>query len=240
MPSVFLGTPSTREFSAAYVSSLWLTRFDGPAAWHTIGGQAIDIARNMIIKTFLSSGMDFLLMHDSDASWHPEAPARLVSRNLPVVTGIIFKRALPTFPTIGKDVGPSVQGDGTHLYNFAGTLKRINEIIDREKLTDAAKNELLFEPRAGDIQEIDGAGAHFMLIRRDVLEKIKEPWYQCTNPNAGEDFDFCRKVQAAGFKLYVDYSVFTGHIAGPAFEIGLREYILYGTGSKETNLLWMA
>jgi hypothetical protein len=80
-----------------------------------------------------------------------------------------------------------------------------------------------------------------MLLRRDALEKMGPPWYVCSNPNAGEDFDFCRRLKAAGFDLFVDYSVFTGHVAGPGIELGLREFMLYGSDtSKEANLLWVA
>lgn len=225
MPDVFIATPTTRDFSVQYVSSLWQTRIHGAAHWTAISGQAIDIGRNLLIKSFLKSGMDYLLMHDSDATWHPEAIDRLLSRNLPVVTAIIFKRSLPTVPTIGKLVGVGVTG--AFMYGFADTMNKIVEKCEREHVAADTPNELLFDACEDDVHEIDGCGAHFYAIRRDVLEAIGDNWYQETSTNGGEDFAFCRKVQQAGFKLYADYSVFTGHVVGPGVEIGVREFMLF-------------
>jgi GT2 family glycosyltransferase len=224
MTTVYIGTPATRDFSAQYVSSLWQTRIAASAAWVPVVGQAIDLGRNTICKRFLTSGFDYLLMHDNDATWHPDAIQRLVDRALPVVSGIIFKRALPTVPTIGVYAGTSV--DGHQMYGFARTINRILDKVEKEGIPEE-KNELLYPEQPDDIQEIDGAGAHFMLIRRDVIEAIQYPWYECSTTNGGEDFDFCRKVHKAGFKMYVDYSVFTGHVVGPGVEIGLQQFLLY-------------
>jgi hypothetical protein len=239
MPSVFLGTPTTRDFSPQYVTSLFRTQLKGALAFHTLVGQAIEIGRNRIVETFLANKMDYLLMHDSDATWHPGAVQRLVERGLPVVTGVIFKRSLPTVPTIGRDVGPSPSDERNHLYSFADTINQIQRVVVREKIGPETPNELLLPKHPDDLQEIDGCGAHFCLIRRDVLETIGKPWYRATGTNAGEDFDFCRRVKAAGFPLYVDYSVFTGHVLGPSLELGLREFLLF-SDHKEINTLWMA
>jgi hypothetical protein len=203
-------------------------------------GQAIDTARNTICERFLKSEYDYLLMHDSDATWHPDAVERLVSRNLPFVTGLIFWRHLPTVPTIGKAVG--ISPEGGHMYSFAGTVERINKRIEDEaqrgNVGTDTPNELCFPEQPDDIEEIDGAGMHFCLIRRDVIRKIGMPWFECSVTNSGEDFDFCRKVKKYGFKLYVDYSVFTGHVVGPGMEIGVREFLMgQGSGAK-VDVLW--
>lgn len=236
MADIFLGVPTTRDFGVQYVSCLFGTRIHGAAEWSPLYGQAIDIARNALVKRFLLGTTDYLLMHDSDATWHPDAIERLASRNLPVVTGVIFKRGLPTVPTIGKYVGLGT--NGAHLYSFAGTVNRILDVAAKNALDEETKNELLFDPQADDLEEIDGCGSHFMLIRRDVLEKIKGPWFESTTTNGGEDFDFCRKVQQAGFKMYVDYSVFTGHVVGPGLEIGIREFLLFRDKDQEVETPW--
>lgn len=241
MASVWIGTPATRDFSPYYINSLWQSRIKGNAAWDAVYGQAIDIGRNEVCRRYLKSPLDFLLMHDSDATWHPDAIQRMMERNLPVVTGVIFKRQVPTLPTIGKHV--SIGPAGEHFYNFSETINRImqrTEIETREgNLKEDSQNELLFPRRPDDLQEIDGAGAHMMLIRRDVIEKIGYPWFECTSTNGGEDFDFCRKVQAAGFQMYVDYSIFTGHVVGPGCVIGLKEFLSFYSG-KPLELVWSA
>jgi len=238
MTYVYMGTPAAdNNFPGQYVATVFTTRLKGRLGWGYLPGQAIDIGRNAIVERALKDGADYLLMHDSDATWHPGAVQRLLERDLPVVTGVIFKRSLPTVPTIGTFV--RVDPDGSHIYSFADTLNHVMEIARRESLRADTKNELLFDPHPDDLQEIDACGSHFMLIRRDVLEKIKPPWFKCTTTNGGEDFYFCRQVQKAKFKMYVDYSVFTGHVMGKGMELGIREFLLYNNTAK-VETLWKA
>lgn len=224
MTSVFLATPTTRDLSVQYVTSLWQTQIRAAATWMPVVGQALDVGRNILVERFLKSGMDFLLMHDSDATWNQGAVQRLVDRNLPVVTAVIFQRKIPTVPTIGIAAGKSPEGH--QMYGFTHTINRVLEKVERDGMPED-KNELLYPKSPDDLEEIDGAGAHFMLIRRDVVEAIRAPWYQNTSINAGEDFYFCRQVKAAGIKMYVDYSVFTGHVVGPGLEIGIRQFLMF-------------
>lgn len=243
MPKVWIGTPTTRDFSAQYISSLMSSHLPQVSAWDAVVGQSVDVGRNIVVKRFLDhpQGFDFLLMHDSDATWAADAIHRLATRNLPMVTAVIFKRGLPTVPTTGKVVstGPT----GATMYGFSGTINRIVERIQRErsagKLGPEFRNELVFDRQPDDLEEIDGTGMHFCMIRRDVLEAIPFPWFTTTSANGGEDFDFCRKVQRAGFKMYVDYSVFTGHVAGPGIEIGVNEFLMAHHGAK-VETVWAA
>ncbi len=229
-PSVYAACPSTRDFSAQYVESLWLTRYHGRLGWTPIVGQDIATARNLICERFLKSGFDYLLMHDSDATWHPEAISRLVSHAAPVVTGIIFMRRLPPVPSIGEKVGGATV-EGAQMYSFKKTVERIQQMDRTGAFRNETRNEILL-PELNSLEKIDGAGAHFMLIRRDVIEKIRAPWYVPSALNAGEDFDFCRRVQKAGFELYADWSVFTGHVAGPGITLGVREFLMCWRGAQ--------
>lgn len=229
-PSVYLACPTTRDFSAQYVESLWMSRYPGTLSWMPIVGQDIQTARNLICERFLKSGMDYLLMHDSDATWDREAIARLVSHGMPVVTAMIFMRRLPPIPSIGMRHGGQTV-EGSQLYTFRPTVDRLLEMDKAGTFDQQERNEFTL-PKLDSLQEIDGAGAHFMLIRRDVIEKIRAPWYVASSLNGGEDFDFCRRVQKAGFKLYADFSVYTGHVAGPGITLGLREFIMCWQGFK--------
>lgn len=240
--NVLMATPTTRDFSVNYVRSLFTTQFRGKLGWFPLYGQSIDVGRNMICKTFLHKYRDFdyLLMHDSDASWNPQAVQRLADRGLPVVTGVIFKRSVPTVPTIGKYLGVSV--DGKHMYSFADTVNDLVQIAERFGFDESISNDMLLDTFDGDLKEIDGCGAHFMMIRRDVLEAFgteKNNWFEATTVNGGEDFDFCRKVKQAGYSIYVDYTVFTGHHLGGTMELGIREFLtMRQTNRVET--LWIA
>ena len=227
MTKVLLGAPTTRDLPIPYVRSLWTTEIKGTLAWDTVYGQAVDVGRNNVVRRFLKNypGFDYLLMHDTDATWHPKAIQRLVDRQLPVISGVIFKRSLPTVPTMGKFV--NISPEGNTMYSYRETINKIVDIIDQYEIQPDTKNAFVLDERPDQVKEIDAAGAHFMLIHRDVLTAIGDNWYECTRLNAGEDYAFCRKVQQAGYKLHADFSVFTGHHLGGMMELGLREFMLY-------------
>ena len=120
MANVLIGAPTTRDLPVPYVRSLWTTALRGKTAWEIIYGQSVDNGRNHLVRRFLTSPyykeFDYLLMHDTDATWHPEALQRLLDRDLPVVTAIMFKRSVPTIPTNGKFVTKDVEGH--YMYSF--------------------------------------------------------------------------------------------------------------------------
>lgn len=65
-------------------------------------------------------------------------------------------------------------------------------------------------------QEVDIVGTGGILIKIDVLKKIKFPWFQTFYDKKGKhlsvDFDFCIKAKKEGFKIFVDPEVEMGHI----------------------------
>ena len=229
--SVFIGVPTSRAFETEWVYSLAATDMAGSYFMVSPRGLPPDIARNELIKAFKKTDHEFLLLADSDATWHPEAIKRLESRNLPFVSSIFFKRDIPPVPTIGIDAGISPTSD--HLYDFGYTIKHIVEYCQKRKVSEQIENEQCFESSDDDLIPIDGSGAHFIMVRRDVIEAIPEPWFRCTKQLAGEDFDFSRKVKAAGFPMYADLSVYSGHIVGPGVNFGLRQFLMFYHWTKE-------
>jgi hypothetical protein len=64
--------------------------------------------------------------------------------------------------------------------------------------------------------QVDIAGTGFMLIKREVFDKVKAPWFECYDKGmAGEDVYFCAKCKDAGVKVWVDTALHLGHIATP-------------------------
>jgi GT2 family glycosyltransferase len=231
---VMLGVPTTRDFPLDYVRSLWGTATDFPTFWYCVRGLPIDIARNKIVEYALENDFDFLLMHDSDASWHPDALKRLVHLNLPVVSAVVYQRRFPTVPFAGTL--DRVDENGDAYYSFKHASERVIEVALQNKYEPSDETWVppIFEEDV--VEEVDACGSHFVLIRKDVLQAIEPPHYKVTHPpSAGEDFWFCRKVKEAGFPIYVNYAVHTGHIAGDNVTIGLREFFIYSyRGGDET------
>lgn len=61
------------------------------------------------------------------------------------------------------------------------------------------------------IVEVDAIGCGCLLIRRDVLERIKPPWFKFFL-NYGEDIYFCEKAKSHGLLIFVDIRVHVDHL----------------------------
>jgi GT2 family glycosyltransferase len=59
--------------------------------------------------------------------------------------------------------------------------------------------------------ELQATGS-LMLVRREVLDAVRDPWFQNSPGRMDEEFDFCAKVRAAGYRIFVDPTVTVGHI----------------------------
>jgi GT2 family glycosyltransferase len=60
---------------------------------------------------------------------------------------------------------------------------------------------------------VDGCGFGVVLTSISMLRAIEPPWFKYEKYS--EDFDFCIKAAAKGYKLYCDSSVRCGHLANP-------------------------
>lgn len=124
------------------------------------------------------------------------------------------------------------------MYAFTGSKNKIVEVISKNfGELPVKKNDFTLPFELNHLQEVDGCGAHFFLVKREVLEAIPYPWFQCTRDSAGEDFDFCRKVKKAGFKIYADFGLYTGHNVGGAVDIGVKEFLKFS--DKQEDTLWI-
>lgn len=222
-----LATPLTRSLEVAYVAALHQTR--GDHIWMPCQNRPVDEARNVLGAKFFGhpDKPEYIIYADSDATWLPDAALRLIERDLPVVTACIYRRGFPPLPTLGQFVG--LNHKGVRTYEFASTVRAVLDYARKRGLDLKTKNELVLEKttEAEDLLEIDGCGMHFICIKREVFRAIRMPWFRCPNPGAGEDFYFCSKVKEAGFPIYADLTVHTGHLLGPNRDIGIRELLSY-------------
>lgn len=225
--TVFVATPTTRSFDPLYVASLTYMWKPEGMSWSYLSGQPVDIARNVLAETAVRDGFTHVLFADSDATWHPAALLRLMERDLPMVTGCIYRRNIYVTPTFGRFQG--INKDKHQTYDFGLAIEGIKRIAKEHQLEAGCAHEQVLPEGKNDLLEIDGCGMHFCLIKREVFEAVKPPYFVCPAPGSGEDFDFCRKVKRAGFKIYADLTVHTGHIAGDGFVLGLGTFLtLYG------------
>jgi GT2 family glycosyltransferase len=196
----------------------------GDMRFKDIWGFGLEAARNYLTECFWVDGAKWLLWADSDTVFHPGAALRMMSYDLPVVCGGMYTKGVPPKPTIGNYIG---QVDEKHYYRFSGTARYTLEyFIETCGVKEVVRNDLLME-QPSDLRAVDGCGMHFTLVRRDVIEALRPgPWFmQLGRTGAGEDFYFCRKVKEAGFQIYYDVSVQTGHADGEEYDFGIRELL---------------
>ncbi len=63
------------------------------------------------------------------------------------------------------------------------------------------------------LMRVGATGGAGMLIRRQVIERIKRPWFANRgSERQGEDLYFCDQVRAAGMSIFVDLNTLMGHI----------------------------
>lgn len=226
--SVYIAVPYTRPFFGSFIDSLLYCDKPDTFMWKRLPFMGVDVARNALTKWFLLEELkpEFLLFIDNDATWHPKAITRLMSHNLPMVCGCMYTRDLPPSPTWGQFVGPTK--DKKLIYRYGESARRVVRRMRSLNFTQPEGNAICLEQTPDDLWEIDGCGMHFTMIRRDVIEALQEPYFLDENGSgAGEDFYFSRKVKAAGYPIYVDESIHTGHSVGEGQTFGIRELLEY-------------
>lgn len=178
------------------------------------GCSLITKARNMLAATFLASDCTDLLFVDADVIINPDAVLRLL--------------ALSTDKDVTSGMYPRRGADRKFFLDFY-----TNE-----------DNELEFDPYG--MLRVKNTATGFMLIRRHVLEHMvaKHPEWQYKNDVQnrtetalfdlqildgeyyGEDYLFCIRARADGFKVYIDPSISLPHIGTEEFTRDFEEDVL--------------
>jgi len=73
------------------------------------------------------------------------------------------------------------------------------------------KAEHYFDYPENELLEVEGVGMACCLIKREVFDKLEEPYF-FPKEGIGEDLAFCVRAKEAGFKMYVDTSIVVGHV----------------------------
>jgi len=160
----------------------------------------IDVSRNKAVQAALNSGARWLWFIDSDILPPPDAFAKLVAADKPIIGGLYVRRHNPPFNEMLK---LTPQG-----------LRPIND----------------GEYQTGSIVECDSVATGCLLIRTEVFEKFKpfqvtidgQPcppeWFLWTanrrNPGYSEDFQFCIRARESGIPVFCHTGVKCGHM-GP-------------------------
>lgn len=138
-------------------------------------------ARNTLARMMLDRSCSHLWFMDDDHAFAPDLLQRLAAHDVAMVNPLCLARIAP-FPFV----------------TYTQKVAENQYTIDTDSL-----------PPTG-LVELQAGGCAGMLIRRDVLEAIPEPWFEYTDRS--EDIVFCEKAKAAGFTIYGDTAARLGHI----------------------------
>ena len=171
-----------------------------------VGGySAIDQGRNQMATDALHDGFEETLWIDSDISFHPDAVEMLRSHELPIVAGV--------YPQKGRRALASHIIPGTPSMTFG---------------------------KEGCLVEMLYAGTGFLLVRREVYltlqrelnlpvcnERFGQPMIPYFQPliraiddgywYLAEDYAFCHRARACGYRIMADTRIRLGHIGNYNF-----------------------
>ena len=147
----------------------------------------IDTLRNDIIEKAMAERCTHVLMLDIDQVYPVDTIPKLLSHNVSVVNAMVPRRYPPFDPIMLQ-----LTSEGYKPMGYG----------DWED---------------GELVEVDDTGTGCILYNLEVFKKIPYPWFEFkkhpeTGLVIGEDVGLCQKLQAAGYKIYVDTSVEIEHL----------------------------
>ena len=167
-------------------------------------------ARNICMRDALKANSDYIFFLDVDVLAHPDIIEQLLKSGKEIVSGPYHMKTPPYRPIAFTRSGNEGEYD-------------LNTSIEEEKL-----------------YEVDGVGGGCLLIKRGVLEKISEPYFdvKLNGKNLGEDLYFCHKAQEAGYKIWYDNTIFEVRHLGAS--VGFSDFKLWNYHVKQGHVKFNA
>ena len=191
-----IAIPTHDNIPVAFMDSFLNLKKPEGIKYAIIPGTLIHEARNLIAQKAVENDFDAVFWLDSDMIVPPDALIRLtedlINCEADIITGLYFRRKLPTNPVISKDFYWYVKDDGN--VETAAT-----SYIDYPKDT---------------IFPVNGTGFGCCItsgrVLRELVEKCGAPFTPLMG--IGEDYAFCYRATQAGFDILCDSRIKCGHI----------------------------
>lgn len=185
--------------------------------YEIFGGQPVELARNNLVKQFLQTDCEYILMVDDDIV-PPRDILDMARRGKDIVAGLCyaFNPGMGIFP-----VAFEKEEKGYYRDNLA-VIGRDSEVENK------------------GIKKVELVGTGCILISRRVFAKMEEPYFrfiyndEVTKAEDSEDFNFCARAISAGFEVYVD----TDRVCGHKKSVDLKAMMEWATAfSNEKSMI---
>jgi hypothetical protein len=200
---------------------------------------------------FLDTEATHLLFIDADIEFKPQDVVRLLLHDKPVVCG--------SYPLKNVDLSNLVDRPPMTLEEIKRSVSKYVINLETEDRNNISKTNAPVKVATEDgLVAIQDAGTGFMLIKREVIEKIIEAhpeikytheedqstWhavFDCIidpeeNRYLSEDYTFCRRWQKLGGKVWLDTEVILNHVGSYKFD-GHPMFFWGGPKPEEFNNL---
>lgn len=156
------------------------------------GDILVQYARERFAQSVIESEADYLFMIDDDMLAPPDLFYKLAENDKDICAALAFTRNPDHKPVIydvieGRD---PVTKKEYYINKFAMNYPR-NTLV-----------------------ECDAVGFGAVLIKRKVIEAVKEPRFMGMM-GCGEDITFCYKAKKLGFEVWMDTRIKLGHLGAP-------------------------
>lgn len=177
--------------------------------WHyvTVDSRQVDEARNELTRIALSiPEVTHLFWVDDDMVYPPHGLKRLLAHDKPIVGGLCHDRRHPYKPVIAR-------------------------YFDKSWGCDEGAYGWLFDYPDNELIEVDATGGAFLLVKREVFEKVREEFGTRSGPDDAldpswaswwtpilekhghaEDLAFCWRARSSGYSIHVDTGLDIGHV----------------------------
>jgi len=195
-----------------------------------VSATLIDTGRNTLVEQLLSTPRGtHLLFLDTDIVCAPNACHKLLSHDKDIIVGLAFQRGTMQFPLIYSHQGRR-KVSGKIRPAFTHMLDPVYRYLTGRHLPVTEITYATFEGNDGLIK-IGGCHAGFLLVKREVFEKVPSPWFSFER--GGEDFYFCDKAGRYGLEIWADMSVLLGHLR--LDPVGASQFLAQYRNTTEAN-----
>lgn len=163
-------------------------------------GSLLVAERNSIIKKFIDSDADYVMLIDADIAWPQDAITRLLSYNKDFVSACYPARGMTSFI-----FRPIVKEDGSIDFDESNGLLKMDYVPSGFMLISREGIEKMCEFHSNDYyrnldvhKNIDDG---YALFNTEIYNG--EFW--------GEDYVFCRKAREAGLEIWTDPNIPLNH-----------------------------